>query len=350
MRFNFDPGAIEGYVANHLRFFISLTLGLLVFVGIIALTVFFIAVRGAEQTMVPDVRGRDLTEALLELQVKELYPRIQLRYSQSAYDKGVILEQTPLGGTIVKAGRRIRLVVSQGVVINTVENYTGRNIDEVRIDLQALFASTGNISTQPLLTLKEPFMYQYSAEPAGIILQQSPEPGTHISGPLVLEFVVSRGLENAMTRVPALAGLSVPDALEEIRGAGVGFTFSIRPVRNNEIAETVVSQEPAAQSSVAVNTAVSVVVGAPLVVDEGEVFGLFSHTLPENPYPLPMSLEALLPSGDRRLLAAVNHPGGEFTFPYRLPEGASLILSMLNREIYREEVRRPLDSLSLDQL
>jgi beta-lactam-binding protein with PASTA domain len=154
MRFEFDPDAIESYVANHLRFFISLSLGLIVFVGIIALTVFFIAVRGAEQTMVPDVRGKELTQALLELQVKELYPRIQLRYSQSAHDKGQVLEQNPSGGTIVKAGRRIRLVVSQGVVINTVENYTGRNIDEVRMDLQTLFASAGNISTQPLRSLK----------------------------------------------------------------------------------------------------------------------------------------------------------------------------------------------------
>jgi beta-lactam-binding protein with PASTA domain len=350
MRFDFDLDAIEGYVANHLRFFISLALGLIVFVGIIALTVFFIAVRGAEQTMVPDVRGKDLTEALLELQVKELYPRIQLRYSQSAYDKGLILEQNPLGGTIVKAGRRIRLVVSQGVVINTVENYTGRNIDEVRMDLRTLFASTGNISAQPLLSLKEPFMYQFSAEPAGTILRQSPEPGTQIAGPMVLEFVVSRGPENAITKVPALVGLSVSEALEQINKADMSFTFSLRPVRDNEKPEIVVYQDPPAQSSVAVNTVVSVMISAPLRVDEGDVFGLFSYTLQENPYPLPVSLEALLPSGERRILAAVNHPGGAFTLPYRLPVGTSLILSMLNREIYREEIHPSPEDLSLDQL
>ncbi|MDR2069305.1 MAG: PASTA domain-containing protein, partial [Spirochaetaceae bacterium] len=300
--------------------------------------------------MVPDVRGKDLTEALLELQVKELYPRIQLRYSQSAYDKGLILEQNPNGGTIVKAGRRVRLVVSQGVVINTVENYTGRNIDEVRMDLRTLFASAGNVSSQPLLSLKEPIMYQFSNEPAGTILRQSPEPGTQISGPMVLEFVVSRGLENAITKVPALVGLSVSAALEEINKAGMSFIFSLRPARNNEKAEMVVYQDPPAQSPVAVNTAVSVMVSAPLQVDEGEVFGLFNYTLQENPYPLPVSLEALLPSGERRLLAAVDHPGGAFTFPYRLPRGTTLILSMLNREIYREEIYPSPDELSLDQL
>jgi hypothetical protein len=167
---------------------------------------------------------------------------------------------------------------------------------------------------------------------------------------MVLEFVVSRGPENAITKVPALVGLSVSEALEEIGKAGLSFSFSLRPVRNNEKAEMIVYQEPPAQSSAAVNTAVSLLVTAPLEVDEGEMFGLFRYTLQENPYPLPVSLEALLPSGERRLLAELNHPGGAFTFPYRLPLGSTLILSMLNREIYREEIYPSPEALSLDQL
>jgi hypothetical protein len=57
----------------------------------------------------------------------------------------------------------------------------------------------------------------------------------------------------------------------------------------------------------------------------------------------------MLPSGERRSLITVNHPGGKFTVPYRLPSGSILILSMLNRELYREEISLPIDPLSLDQ-
>ncbi|MDR1373622.1 MAG: PASTA domain-containing protein [Treponema sp.] len=151
-----DLDAIEAYVSDHLRLFLSMAAGILIFVGIVAVSVFFIALRGGEETMVPEVRGKDLTAALMDLQIKELYPRIDLRYSQTSADKGLILEQNPLPGTIVKAGRRIRLVVSQGVMINRVENYLGRSIDEVRVELQAMFASAAS----PLLSLKEPFMYE----------------------------------------------------------------------------------------------------------------------------------------------------------------------------------------------
>ncbi|MDR3122428.1 MAG: PASTA domain-containing protein [Treponema sp.] len=345
-----DLDALEGYVGNRLRFFISLAIGLIVFVGIIALTVFFVAIRGEEQTMVPDVRNLELMEALLELQAKELYPRIQLRYSQSAFDRGRILEQSPEPGTIVKAGRRIRLVVSQGVVISNMENYVGRNIDEVRVDIQTLFASTGTYAGLPLLSLKEPFMYQYSPEAPGAILQQNPEPGSPISGPMVLELVISRGLENTMIAVPELTGLSIDAALALLGKTGAPFAFSQRPPQSGERPETVLSQSPAAGTVAAVNTEISLVVGAPAELAEAEVFSLFSYNLPPNPYPLPVSLEAILSTGERRLLVTVNHPGGKFVVPYRLPVGSTLILSMLNRELCREEVAFPTETLSLDQL
>ncbi|MDR0388045.1 MAG: penicillin-binding protein, partial [Treponema sp.] len=74
-------------------------------------------------------------------------------------------------------------------------------------------------------------------------------------------------------------------------------------------------------------------------------FSLFSYTLPENPYPLPVRLEALLPGGERRLLAEVEFPGGVFTLPYQLPPQSILILSMLNRELYRETVPAPEDAV-----
>jgi beta-lactam-binding protein with PASTA domain len=347
---NLDLDAIEGYVANHLKLFISMAAGILVFVGIIAVSIFFIAVRGAEQTMVPEVSGKDLTEALLELQVKELYPRIQLRYSQSAGDKGMILEQEPRAGAIVKAGRRIRLVVSQGVLINSVENYLGRNIDEVRMDLQTLFASSGVSAGQPLLSLREPFMYEYSPEPAGLILQQSPEPGTNISGPTVLEFVVSRGPENTVIKVPALSGLSIAGALEEIGRTGINFAFFLRPLRAGEKENTVVQQDPAGGSMAAADRAVNITVTGPEKVPNGEVFSLFKYTLPQNPYPLSVRLEALLPNGDRRRIITVDYSGGEFTVPYQVPVGTTLILSVLNREIHRETIAPPAEALSLDQL
>jgi beta-lactam-binding protein with PASTA domain len=335
MGIRFDLSSIEDYVANHLRLFILSVAGLVIFVGIIAVSVFFIAVRGAEQTMIPDVVGKELTEALLELQVKELYPRLQLRYSQTPADKGFILEQEPRPGTIVKAGRRIRLVVSQGVVLNKVENFIGRGIEEVRMDLQAIFASSGSL---PMLTIREPLMYEFSFENPGTILEQKPEPGTDIFAPMTLEFVVSRGRENTTVTVPQLTGQSVSAALELISSSGINFHFNTREIRGDERGETVVYQTLSANTTASMTTVVELTVTYPERFENNEIFGLFSYTIPPNPYPLEVRLEAMLPSGERLRLFTVNYTGGEFTVPYRLPVGTVLVLSMLNREIRREIV------------
>ena len=321
--------------ALNFKLFFFMAAGLLVIAGIIAVAIFFVVLKGGEQTLVPEIRGKELTEALLELQAKELYPRIQLRYSLSSHDKGLILEQDPRAGTIVKAGRRIRLVVSQGVMINRIENFIGRNIDEVRMELQTFIGASGI----PLLSLKEPLTYDFSPASPGTILRQKPEPGTDISGPMSLEFVISRGQENTMITVPQLAGLSLSAALERIGRTGTVFEFSLRNILDGERGESVVSQTPAPGVSVSPNTRISLTVNTPAQLHEDEVFKLFSYDMSPNPYPLPVRLEALLPSGDRVRIIAVDFPGGRFTVPYRLPVGSTLVLSLMDREIYRETVR-----------
>ena len=343
MGINLDLDAIESYVANHLRLFISMAAGLLLFVGIIAISVFFIHVRGAEQTMVPDVQGQDLTAALLELQVKELYPRIQLRHTQTSSDRGLVLEQVPPPGTIVKAGRRIHLVVSQGVIVNTIENFRGRNIDEVRMDINTMFSAQG--ASPGLLTIREPLMYEFSPEPAGTVLQQRPEPGTNISGPTMLELVVSRGLETTMIRLPDLVGLTLEDSLEHIGRTGIDFEFILRPLQAGERPASVVAQNPARDTLADLNTRVAITVAAPDTTPEDEVFGLFSYQMARNPYPLLVHLDSILPSGERHRLLSVQYSGGTLSVPYQQPLGSVLVLSMLNREIHRETVIRQVERL-----
>jgi beta-lactam-binding protein with PASTA domain len=327
----FDFSSIE----SNVRMFILSVIGILIFVSIIAVSVFFVTVRGEEQTMVPDVVGKELTAALLELQVKELYPRLQLRFTQSSRDRGLILEQEPKPGTIVKAGRRVRLVVSQGVVLNKVENFISRNIDEVRMDIQTINASVGGI---PLFTISEPLMYQFSAESHGTILAQKPEPGIDVSGPTTLEFVVSRGRENQSITVPQFTGLPLAETLRLITSSGINFQFSIVERRGNDRGEVIVSQDPPANTVIQANSVVQLTVSTPERLANNEIFALFKFTIPQNPFPLAVRLETVNSAGDRQRLFTVNYRGGEFTFPYKLPVGTELVLSMLDRELRREIV------------
>ncbi|MDR2447893.1 MAG: PASTA domain-containing protein [Treponema sp.] len=323
----FNGGGINGGIV------VFMSLGALVFAFLVGLAVFFAAVRGEEQIMTPDVRGKDIVDALLELQEKELYPRIQLRYPDAVVDRGIVLEQDPPAGAIVKAGRRIRLVISQGVMINRIEDYRGRSIETVRAEMQALLSSN-----LPSVSIKEPFLYEYSQEPAGVILEQHPEPGFSISSSTVLEFVVSRGSGPAPIKTPKFTGLSVKEALDLIGETNVNFVFKTRPVLENEKAETIVGQSPLPDIEIEADARITLTVASPEKIAEGEVFSLFTYTLAKTPYPLKTLLNVQLPSGERQVLLETAFSGGELVVPYKLPSGSVIVLSLLGRELHRETV------------
>ncbi len=306
---------------------------LVVLMAVAGLSAFFLSLRGAEQTMVPDVKGMELAAALVKLQEKELYPRIALRYTDNPNDRGRIVEQKPPAGAIVKAGRRIQLAVSRGPVVDRVENYVGQDLNEVKIHLQTLFASS-----RPLVTIKEPPSYVFDKAPAGTVLAQKPLPDTELSGPVALELVVSRGPEKAQLRVPDLKDLSIADALLQLEKANVAAVFTMRKPDARERAGVVASQTPVPGSLVPANARLSVTMTLP-ALEKGMVAGVFARELPEYPYPLRLSLEAQKPSGERVPLLRMNHPGGRFSAPYLLPEGSVLILSVLDREVARAEVK-----------
>ena len=340
--FGFDLEGIENLMGNHLRLFVTFTLGLLLFVGLIALSVFFVFVQGKEEVMVPNVLGKGLVEALVELQDKELYPRITLRSAAAGEEKGIILEQNPDAGTLVKAERRISLVVSQGMALDRIGNFVGSNINDVRMEIHNFNLQ----SPETTITIREPFMYIYSDVSAGLVLQQNPSAGTDLTGPTLLDLVVSRGREDIRITVPDLSGLTFTDAIARLSQLRVGFNFSIR--NNAENPGIVYAQRPAGGATVGSDGNINVSVNIP-AAEAGEATGLFSYNLPVNPYPLPLIVEAELPNGNRQILASTNHSGGEFSIPYKLPAGSVIILYMVDREIFRQPAGVLVESFTIDE-
>jgi beta-lactam-binding protein with PASTA domain len=346
-----DFGSMKDDASSHLRLFIAMAVGVLIFAALVAVVVFFLTVRGAEETMVPNVVGKELTSALLELQVKELYPRIQLRYSQDSRNRGQILEQEPKAGAIVKAGRRIRLVVSQGVMISTIASYLGRDLNDVRMELQTLIS--GQPGSSPLLSIKNPVMYAFSDEKAGTILQQTPEAGSPISGPTALEFVVSKGPEARLLKIPKLLGLSIEDAMSLVAASRISFTVTLRETADRP--GFVVAQNPAGGVDAAPGTRLAIEASCPrgYVDKAGNIYGLYTYTMAKNPYPLETILTASLPGGDQETLFSGAFAGGQLTVPYMLPTGSTLVLTVLGNEVNRTTIGAPnptTNGLSLDQL
>lgn len=309
-------------------------LSMMVLMFVVALIVFFVALRGQEQVMVPDIVGKDLAVAVSELQAKALNTRVQMRFSDSAMEKGSVLEQNPQPGAIVKAGRNIDLVVSQGVLMNKVDNYVGQSLDEVKLNLKSSFSST----LRPLLTVKEPPMYRYDSSAVGTILEQSPVPGTEIFEPIELSFVVSQGPEKNKAYVPDLRGLSISDLMLVMQNSKIMYSFTSRAIESGEQAGRIVSQTPVAGSQVSSDTVVECVVPLPLKMVNGSVYGIFTQNLPVYPYPVKMVFAVISPAGIKTELTSFEHAGGTVTIPYAEEPGSLLTLNVLGKEVAQFEV------------
>lgn len=297
-------------------------IGLMILVGFVA---FSLAVRGQEQTLVPNLTGKDLVTALIEMQEKELYPRLQVQFS-SETPKDIIMSQSPAPGTLVKAGKRITLRVSKGPVLQEVENYVGRDLDEVRSYLQTLYASH-----DPNLVIAEPIYRVQKGAAPGTILAQSPKPGTKISALTNLEFVVARGEDELASTVGAYVGLSFTEAIAQLTRADLPFFFSVQKAQKGQFAGVVVSQQPEAGARISLGGAVQLVMTPPENPGKGKVFGLFRYTLPDYPILVDIRLDVITETG-RLVVLSARHAGGPLGVPYIVPEGSDLVLSVLDKE------------------
>lgn len=291
---------------------------------------FFATVRDAEQVMVPNVEGKELTTALLEMQVKELYPKIQLKYTDNPDDAGKILAQNPEGGSIVKAGRRITLTVSRGTILDHVENYIGQNYDNVKINLQTMF--TG--SSKPLIVLAEP-SYKSDQSDAGTILAQDPPEGTIISSPVTVKLIVSRGPEFENTRVPKITGLDIAKLLQTMASSKIVFDFTSHIAGDNEKEGTVTSQQELSNQYVPNYTRVTAEIALPKKQKDDNVMGLFTANLPNYPYAVEMTLESSK-DGIHNQIITIKHTGGLVTIPYIAQKDSELILSIAGRTVARQ--------------
>jgi beta-lactam-binding protein with PASTA domain len=310
------------------RILVLLFLGIMGLMVLAGMTAFLLSIRGAEKTVVPDLEGKSLESALLDLQEKQLNSRIQLHYSSSPGDKGTILGQEPSPGALVRASSNVVLKVSRGAIIDRVEDYIGWKLSDLEIHLQTLFTTHG-----PLLRIKRPVMKVFDESEPGTILEQKPEPGTEISGLTDLELVVSRGPKEETFTVAEYQGMDYRTALDRLIALNQPFVFSSRPSEGDENSGVVVAQDPSPGSAISPSEPVELVMTEVEDIPEGHIFGILDRTLPDYPIAVDLTLEALTLDGDREEVMSMKHPGGRIGIPYVEEENTMLVVSIFGREI-----------------
>lgn len=313
--------------AARITAFAFLIFGLLF--GLAGLIAFLLALRGPEETQVPDVAGLELVDALISLQDRALVPTVQVRFFADPSLKGRVVSQDPEAGTSVRAGRRVTLLVSQGAIIEEVSDFRGRGLQEVQAELQAL-----GVGGEGVLFI-DAVSYVFADAAPGTIIEQDPEPGTEIAGSTGLDLVVSRGPEVERISLPTFLGLSWDDALRVLSREDIPFVFAVEAQPTIGQSGVVVAQAPEPGTQVIPGTPVEITIRSPREEDDELQFGIFDRTLPEYAVSVELAAVAVGPEGESRTLFTMQHPGGRLAFPYLLEPGSSIVIYRFDTEVIR---------------
>ena len=145
---------------------------------------------GTQYVTVPETKNMVASDA--EQTLKDMGLNVMQKPMQDeTVANGAVIYSSPAAGETVEGGSTVILYISRGVVnsTNTVPSMKGKLIDDARDDVRGLNFSI-RVVEQP------------SSEPAGTVLNQSPEPGTDARVGTVITLVVSTGVPETPAETP----------------------------------------------------------------------------------------------------------------------------------------------------
>ncbi len=231
------------------RYVIALSL---FFVSILVL--FFLAdkvilplvVHSNSTVKVPNVVGMSVSEARTILGQHHLSVQGIREVSTDKAPTGIVINQLPYSNAEVKEERRIYLTVSKGKEILRAPQLTGKSLRDVRIALMRLGLQLGTVN------------YDFSETVApDLVIAQSIPAGSGTKYNDLVSVVISRGSESQIT-VPTLVFGTLDEAREKLMEAGLLLGKVTYVSDATYIGETIISQEPEAETIVSKNTLVNV--------------------------------------------------------------------------------------------
>jgi eukaryotic-like serine/threonine-protein kinase len=198
-------------------------LGILIFFLVFTMSCIRIYTHHGKSYTVPDFSNMTMEEAIPKLKDKKL--RYEIIDSIFIADKvpGVIIDQHPKGGLLVKKNRKIFFTINASAPDKIqMPNLIGITLREGRARLESFGLVLGKLS------------YRYDIS-KNVILEQRingriKNPGDSVSKGTEIELVLGKGLADEKARVPDLIGLTIPQAKEKALDA----LFSIGAVIQDE--------------------------------------------------------------------------------------------------------------------
>lgn len=200
---------------------------------------------GPKLLVVPDVRGKTRKVAAEMLQADGFKSKFTEQFSADV-DKGLVSDQTPLGGESLAEGGTVNVVISKGADLVKVPNLKLMTQSQAEAALKDAGLKRGTVTTR-VTTQRDP----------GTVLDLSPGAGKMVPRGSSVDIVVAAA--PATIAMPKLIGLTHTEANAKLAQLGLSATSSEQ--ESTEPAGTVIGQDPPVGRQIdPTNVAINIVV------------------------------------------------------------------------------------------
>lgn len=206
---------------------IAAVLLLLIGIGVLAYTLLT-----APSVVVPDIKGKTLSQAQQALDAQGLKLRVEKEITNDKVQPGRVISQNPSSGTKMKKGDTVTVVMSKGLDTVAAPDLTGKTEAEAAAILKKAGLLLGKVDSGSSDTIAE-----------GQVMAQSPKAGARVEKGGTVDITISSGAEQV--KVPDVTNNTVDAATSILENAG----FKVE--RFDDYNETVAADHVIKQSPVA---------------------------------------------------------------------------------------------------
>lgn len=201
--------------------------------------------------MTPDLSGKSVMESLNLLGPSHLGLTKEGEQFDKRYPAGTIVRQNPPPGTMVREGRLIHIMLSQGGETLFVPDLLGQPLRNAQTTLQNVGLSLGEVEHRPSLRFEK-----------DQVMSSDPPSGTVVSKNALVSFVVSDGSPAGdVLLMPDFAGKNVAEARQWASARQIGFSMREESDLGRAPGE-ITMQAPAADSPIRPGDTLTVVVNS----------------------------------------------------------------------------------------
>lgn len=201
-----------------------------------------------ETVVLPDVRGQQEEQAVLQLQALGLRTDRTLEASDT-FDAGIVIGMSPLPNQDVNSDALVTLTVSTGPAEVNVPNVDGLTLDAAITSLTGAGLPSPQIRREASVDVAE-----------GLVIRSDPAAGTAVSIDRQVILYISDGPETEL--VPSVVGLTQAAAEQAIQNRGFVPVFEPQEVAaGSPDAGKVISQDPPASEDIELGAEITIRVG-----------------------------------------------------------------------------------------